>query len=135
MALDSGDFVTGTGETPSEAISILDDKAQQIIEDLDVDKLLEVNSSIAVEKEIAADTFGALFEHTKEHFLPYLENTTVEMTNMLKHYYEGIRKAATESLLQYVRTFYELSKPDEWVAGAKVVSGTLPLVVRTDLWN
>jgi hypothetical protein len=95
---------------------------EQTIEDVDVEKLLEVNSSIAVEKEIAADTFGSLFEHTKEHFLPYLEESTVELCAMLDHYYEGIRKAAVESLLEYLNTFYELSDPQDWVAGAKVVS-------------
>jgi importin-4 len=114
----AGDFASGTGESPADAISIIE---AQSIEDIDVEKLLDVNSSIAVEKEIAADTFGSLFGHTKEFFLPYLEPSTVELCTMLEHYYEGIRKAATESLLVYISTFYELSEPQEWVAGAKVV--------------
>jgi hypothetical protein len=82
---------------------------------------LEVNSSIAVEKEIAADTFGAMFMHTKSHFLPYLEESTLELISLLSHYYEGIRKSAVDSLLEYVRVFYNLSEPEDWLPGVEVV--------------
>ena len=91
-------------------------------EDIDLDKLLDVNSAIAVEKEIAADTIGTLFVATRAHFLPFVESTTLELVGLLPHYYEGIRKSATESLLQTVRTFYELSEPAEWQPSATVVS-------------
>ena len=37
------------------------------LEDVDLDKLLDVNSAIAVEKEIAADTIGMLFNATQAH--------------------------------------------------------------------
>lgn len=85
-----------------------------------MDKLLEVNSAIAVEKEIAADTVGIVFENTGHHFLPYVEQTVVELVDLLSHYYEGIRKSSTESLLQFVRTFYKLSDPQEWEQGVSV---------------
>jgi len=98
------------------------------MEDVDVGKMLEVNSAIAVEKEIAADTIGALFVATRNHFFPYVEQCTIELVSLLAHYYEGIRKAATESLLELVRTFYELSDPQEWQAGAKVTVPLQPLV-------
>jgi hypothetical protein len=112
------DFGSNAGDTPANAISVTE---QEALEDIDIEKLLEVNSSIAVEKEIAADTFGSLFEFTRGHFLPFLEESTLELVDLLKHYYEGIRKSSVETLLEYVRTFYDLSEPEEWQPGAAVV--------------
>lgn len=98
------------------------------LEDVDVDKMIDVNSAIAVEKEIAADTIGTLFAATGNHFLPYVEQCTIELVSLLNHYYEGIRKSATDSLLQIARTFYELSNHQEWQPGIPVVSQSGPWV-------
>lgn len=86
-----------------------------------MDKLLEVNSVICIEKEIAADTVGTLFASTATHFLPYVEECTLELVGQLTHYYDGIRKASLESLLEIVRTMYDLSNPAEWEPGLAVV--------------
>lgn len=96
------------------------------VEDVDVDDdaLLEVNSAIAVEKEIAADTIGTIFSATGAHFLPYVERCTLELVALLPHYYEGVRKSAVESLLEVVRSFSALSDPAEWVAGLPGKEGT-----------
>jgi hypothetical protein len=123
-------FATGT--SPSSAITVLDTDIDGTVEaemeDVDVDKMLEVNSAIAVEKEIAADTIGALFLATRNHFFPYVEQCVIELVALLAHYYEGIRKSATESLLELVRVFYELSDPQEWQAGATVTVPLQPVV-------
>ena len=116
-----------SGSSPTNAISVTDDvdvngNPQLEIEDVDLDKMLEVNSAIAVEKEIAADTIGTLFAATRNHFFPYVEPCALELVNLLMHYYEGIRKSATDSLLEMVRTFYELSGAPDWTPGATVVS-------------
>ncbi|KAJ3571829.1 hypothetical protein NP233_g3504 [Leucocoprinus birnbaumii] len=87
------------------------------LEDIDIDKMMDVNSAIAVEKEIAADTIGTVFAATQNHFLPFVEGCTVELVSLLTHYYEGIRKSATDSLLEIVRTFYDLSNPPDWTPG------------------
>ena len=114
-----------SGSSPSNAINIIDDTDANGVaegeEDVDLDKLLDVNSAIAVEKEIAADTIGTLFTSTGAHFLPFVESCTLELVSLLPHYYEGIRKSATDSLLQIIRTFYELSDPAEWQPGLVVV--------------
>ncbi|KAH8108280.1 ARM repeat-containing protein [Phellopilus nigrolimitatus] len=89
-------------------------------ESLDAEKMLEVNSAIAVEKEIAADTLGTVFASTGRHFLPFVEQSALELVGLLAHYYEGIRKSATESLLEIVRTFYTLSEPQDWQSGVAV---------------
>ncbi|KAF7294475.1 Importin N-terminal domain-containing protein [Mycena kentingensis (nom. inval.)] len=113
----------GTGSDPQNAITIVDEKTDGNgnemveIEDIDVEKMMDANSAIAVEKEIAADTIGTLFAATKVHFLQFVEPCTMQLINLLPHYYEGIRKSATDSLLEIVRTFYELSGAPEWTAG------------------
>ena len=108
-----------TGATAQSAIAVSNGPKVDVddAESVDVDKLLEVNSAIAVEKEIAADTVGIVFEDTGHYFLPYVEHTVVELVDLLSHYYEGTRKSSTESILQLVRTFYKLSDPQEWEQG------------------
>ncbi|PPQ67700.1 hypothetical protein CVT24_002756, partial [Panaeolus cyanescens] len=120
-----------TGSSPTNAIAIQDEDGNTSVEleDLDLDKLMDVNSAIAVEKEIAADTLGTLFVSTRHHFLPYVEQATLELIALLPHYYEGIRKSATDSLLSIVSTFYELSEHEDWVAGANK-SPALPPTVQ-----
>lgn len=84
------------------------------------DKLFEVNSAIAVEKEIAADTIGTIFAATGQPFLQYVEQCVLELINLLPHYYEGIRKSATDSILEIIRTFYKLSDPQDWRPGLAI---------------
>ncbi|KAJ7281608.1 armadillo-type protein [Mycena rebaudengoi] len=87
----------GTGTSPQTAITIMDEKidlngnAIGEIEDLDVDKMMDANSAIAT--------------------------SAMQLIDLLPHYYEGIRKSATDSLLEIVRTFYELSDHPQWTAG------------------
>jgi importin-4 len=67
LAVTSAEVVSAfsSGSSPSNAIAIVDDSdATENEEDVDLDKLLDVNSAIAVEKEIAADTIGTLFTAT-----------------------------------------------------------------------
>jgi hypothetical protein len=93
------------------------------MEDVDLDDpFTKVNSAIAIEKEIAADVIGGIFANTKERFLPYLEETALALKVLVEHYYEGIRKAAIQSLFTYIVTLNELSAPHPWVAGGTNVS-------------
>ncbi|GAV99757.1 armadillo-type protein [Lentinula edodes] len=122
-----------SGLSASNAIPVSDEAdvnglPTEELEDVDLDKLLDVNSAIAVEKEIAADTIGMLFNATQAHFLPYVEQCTLELVKLLAHYYEGIRKSALDSLLEIVRTFYDLSDHQEWEAGATVTVPLAPTV-------
>ncbi|KAI0298793.1 ARM repeat-containing protein [Multifurca ochricompacta] len=109
-----------SGSSPANAISVEDGTAGAEEVDIDLDKALDVNSAVAVEKEIAADTLGTLFASTREHFLPFVEQTALELIGLLPHYYEGIRKSSTDSLLKIIRTFYDLSGQPEWQPGANV---------------
>ena len=110
-------------ESAANAIKLVDgadDGADH--DDVDTSKLLEVNSAITVEKEIATDTIGTLFAATGRHFLPFVEQCARELVGLLPHYYERIRKSAMESLLGGVRCFYRTSEPADWVPGTAVVS-------------
>lgn len=93
--------------------------------------MLDVNSTICIEKEIAADTIGTIFAATRQHFLPYVEQSTIELIALLPHYYDGIRKSAVDSLLEIIRTFYDLSNPEEWQPGSVPVS--IPLNMSSDM--
>ena len=64
---------------------------------------------------------GTVFTATGRNLLPYVEQCTLELIDLTKHYYEGIRKSALDSLLEIVRTLYSLSDHQEWVAGKTVV--------------
>jgi importin-4 len=107
-----------SGSSPANAISV-EDGTEEV--EIDLEKALEVNSAVAVEKEIAADTLGTLFVATREQFLPFVEQTALELIALLSHYYEGIRKSATDSLLKIIHTFHDLSGQPEWQPGANVV--------------
>lgn len=122
-----------SGSSPANAITVgeeidINGNPSIELEDIDVEKMMDVNSAIAVEKEIAADTIGSLFAATQIHFLPFVESCTLELIALLPHYYEGIRKSATDSLLEIVRTFYDLSEHEEWVAGANSVRLSLLVI-------
>lgn len=115
-ALTSTVQAIGEGDSSQNPIEITDNKAIDL-DDLDGDPFTKVNSAIAIEKEIAADVLGGIFASTKEHFLPYLEETALALQGLISHYYEGIRKAAVQSIFTYIVTLNELSAPHPWVAG------------------
>ncbi|KAH8832771.1 ARM repeat-containing protein [Flagelloscypha sp. PMI_526] len=106
-------FSSDSGSSPSNAITISDD-GDVTGGSIDLDKLV-VNNAVAIEKEIAADTLGTLFAATQSHYLPYVEQSALQLINLLPHFYEGIRKSALESLLEIVRTFYKLSDSPQWI--------------------
>lgn len=81
---------------------------------------LAFNSAVADEKEFAADALGELFENTQSHFLPYVESSIQELNQLSFHISDGVRKAVVGSLFAFVRTFYTISNPGEWVPGLPV---------------
>ncbi|KAG8842257.1 hypothetical protein FRB91_004278, partial [Serendipita sp. 411] len=130
----------GQGDSSDTPIQIIESKIDEI-EDMDAEALLKVNSAIAIEKEIAADVIGGIFANTREHFLPYLEDTALVLQGLISHYYEGIRKSAIQSIFTFIVTLNELSNPDPWVAGAqnvvplndnvaKLISHTMPEILE-----
>ncbi|KAK9478306.1 armadillo-type protein [Lipomyces japonicus] len=88
--------------------------------DDDIWQNLTVNTSMAMEKEVVAETVGDLVSGTKQAFLPYMEETANLLINCSRHFYEGIRKAAISSLWRALATVYEISNPPKWQAGLPV---------------
>lgn len=121
-AIDAFSATKANGGTPAEDE---DDSEFLDIED-DADELEKlfggVNSGIAIEKEVAADSIGDIFAATGAAFLPYVERSVKVLVGLLDHYYEGIRKSALSSLFKFIGTFYDLSEPAEWTPGLTVVS-------------
>ncbi|KAG0238706.1 hypothetical protein BGW42_002572 [Actinomortierella wolfii] len=98
---------------------------EEDLEDIDADETEEdlayvFKSAIADEKEIAADTIGELFQHTRGAFLPYVETCVTELVNLVQHMSDGVRKASSGALLTFLRTFYSLSNSEPWQAGLPV---------------
>ncbi|KAF9156890.1 hypothetical protein BGX20_004147, partial [Mortierella sp. AD010] len=77
-------------------------------------------SAVADEKEVAADTIGEFFQHTRSAFLPYVESSVKELINLTTHMSDGVRKASCGALFNFLRTFYRLSNSEEWKAGLPV---------------
>ncbi|EMR09486.1 hypothetical protein PNEG_02074 [Pneumocystis murina B123] len=77
----------------------------------------KVNSAITMEKEIAVDALGEICSHTKELFIPYLEESKERLINLSTHFYEGVRKAAISSLWRFTATLYNISNPQQWLPG------------------
>ncbi|ORY33044.1 putative importin beta-4 subunit [Naematelia encephala] len=115
-------FSTGAGS--SKAATVGDEDITGDEDDPDLDALeamfSKVNSAVAIEKEVAADTIGELFAATKAAFMPYIEECVQVLIDLLDHYYEGIRKSAVGALFSFIKTTYELSEPQEWVPGGIV---------------
>jgi hypothetical protein len=128
--LEDGEGGSATTANLAEAFaagsSKLDDDEEDIEDETDLDALeamfSKVNSAVAIEKEVAADTIGELFAATKAAFVPYIEETVQVLIDLLDHYYEGIRKSAVGALFSCIKTIYELSNPQDWVPGGVVVS-------------
>lgn len=81
---------------------------------------LNVSTAVAIEKEVAADSLGELFQHTRGAFLPYVERATEELISLTSHFYQGIRKSAIATLFTFINTLYELSDSPDWVPGVQV---------------
>ncbi len=122
-----------SGLTPSSAITVSDDV--NIDEEVNFEALLDVSTGIYIEKEIAADTIGTIFAATKTHYLPYIEQSVVKLLSLLSHFYEGIRKSATDSLLEILRTLYDLTEPQEWQAGYGVCLHPAKPLSHADLYD
>ncbi|WVR09018.1 hypothetical protein IAU60_006078 [Kwoniella sp. DSM 27419] len=114
-------FTTGAGSSKHAGEDLGDDDEEDETDLAALEQMFsKVNSAVAIEKEVAADTIGELFSSTKSAFMPFVEETVAVLVELLDHYYEGIRKSAVGALFAFIKTMYELSEPAEWVPGAHV---------------
>ncbi|KAK9463601.1 armadillo-type protein [Lipomyces oligophaga] len=83
-------------------------------------KNITVNTSLAIEKEIAIDTIGDLAAGTKSAFLPYMDTASEKLLAYTEHFYEGLRRAAITSLWQTVGVIYNIANPPKWEPGLRL---------------
>ncbi|KAJ2999101.1 hypothetical protein HDV02_003631 [Globomyces sp. JEL0801] len=98
------------------------------------------STGVAQEKESSIDTLGELFEATRLSFLPFVPETIHTAINLLQHYHDGVRIAASGALLKIFNTMYLIGDADEWEPGLPLkkplhenVSSTGKLVIEAVL--
>lgn len=77
-------------------------------------------SAVAMEKEIAAEVLGDIITHTRNQYMPYLENTVTKLLELVNHDYEGIRKAAIGTLWRTFACIFGMAEGggmQKWTAG------------------
>jgi len=79
-----------------------------------------VNSAISEEKETSLDALSQLFSSTRSEFLPYMQDSVNIALELLDHYNENVRKAASACLFSFLQTFYKMSNPISWEPGLPV---------------
>ncbi|KAA8899902.1 hypothetical protein TRICI_006272 [Trichomonascus ciferrii] len=83
---------------------------------------LKINSAMATEKEVATDTLGEIIVATKNDFLPYLEEATKNLVELVDHFYEGISRAAVIALWRSFISYYKIGNYPAWTQGFPVQS-------------
>jgi hypothetical protein len=96
--------------------------ASQLAEDDEsaAEDYFNVNSAISEEKETSLDALSQLFSSTKSEFLPYVQDSINIALELLDHYNESVRKAASACLFSFLQTFYKMSHPISWEPGFPV---------------
>ncbi|KAJ9106381.1 hypothetical protein QFC21_001527 [Naganishia friedmannii] len=97
-----------------------------------------INSEIAIEKEISFEVLGQIFEACPQPYLPQLQDVLEEMFKTgLTHFYEGIRKATASSLMIILRAFYEMQQIPEGSAVPAQVQELIDLVMPRimEMWE
>jgi hypothetical protein len=104
-----------------------DDDAFEIDEDGDDDwEEIDAVTAVALEKEMAIEALGDIISHTKEKYLPFVQETVQIVSGLVQHDYEGIRKTAISTLCRTYATMWgiaEAGSMEKWKPG-------LPLAVQ-----
>lgn len=89
-------------------------------DDDDWEDLTSLNP-VALEKEIAIDVVGDVMTHVKKPYLPYFEATFTKVAILVDHPYEGVRKAAINTLHRSYATLWQICEESgqlsKWAPG------------------
>lgn len=96
-----------------------DNNEEEDLADLDDDDTEEdvksaFNCALIQEKEAAASTYAILVEHTRESFLPYLDDVTKAFFFLFEETSDTVRKAAISGAFSLLRTVYQMSNIAPW---------------------
>lgn len=86
-------------------------------EDEDLLNKFKINSAMATEKEVAADTLGEIIVASKNDFIPYLEEATENLVELTDHFYHGISRAAVTALWRSFISYYKVGNYPKWSPG------------------
>ncbi len=109
---DESDDNVELGEEASELLGqevVIAGKKVQVVDGSNEDEMddeddedawddLSAVTAIALEKEIAVEVIGDVLSHTRDLYIPYLEQTVEAVMTLVDHHYEGARKAAIGTL-------------------------------------
>lgn len=126
---EEGDAASGAQALMAGAAEGDDDDDDGFVDFEDLNQIFgSVSSAIAIEKEVAAEAAGEVFQYTKTGFLPYLQDAVQELVSLLQHFSSSIRKAALSSLFTSITTLNSIQNPAEWKAGLNV-----PVAISSDV--
>ena len=94
----------------ADDIEDLDDEAAAAGSDDDWDDL-DVVTVVAQEKEVAVEVLGDILTHATQSYIPYMEKTIETVVPLLEHSYEGVQKAAINTLFRAYAAVWDL-QPD-----------------------
>ena len=69
----------------------------------------DIATALALEKQVAADALGELFEQLGQPFIPYVESSVKALLLTLDHIYEGVRQSGIQAFAAYIMTAFKLS--------------------------
>ena len=112
------EITIGGRKVKISALTVDDIIAAEDIEDFDdedsatgSDDGWDVVTALEQEKEMAVEVLGDILTHATQSYIPYMEQTITLVVPLLKHSYEGIRKAAISTLFRAYTACWEL-QPD-----------------------
>lgn len=85
---------------------------------------LDVVSAVAQEKEISVEVMGDILTHCTQDSLPYMEKIIDSVLPLIEHAYEGVQKAALNTLFRTYAAVWDLQPSPE---GKKKWTPGLPL--------
>jgi len=104
-------------------------------------------SAVAMEKEIAAEVLGDIITHTKNQFMPYLEDIVTKLLELANHDYEGVRKASLGTLWRTYACIFGMAEDggmQKWQAGLPLSTeppeelkklGNLVMMATMSVWS
>ncbi|RDD47604.1 Importin-4 [Trichoplax sp. H2] len=94
---------TGIGDGPLSGLIDFEDNGS---DDDDDDKYCEVSNAFLAEKEDACNSISEIAKNIGNSFLPYLDESLIEVNKLITSEWENIRKAAVSCLATLCRLLY-----------------------------
>lgn len=105
----------------ADEIEDLDTDIAEDDDDDDWDDDLDVVSAVAQEKEIAVEALGDILTHCTQDYQPYVKDTIDTVLPLVHHSYEGVQKAALNTLFRLYAAVWDLQPKVDgkrtWVPG------------------